>query len=224
MKSHSSAPATPGEPSDETLRAWLSDLADGEADGACAQGACQAWRDRADMRQTWHTYHLIGDALRSDELARPQGRDAAFLARLRERLADEPVVLAPMPERPPLAPATTTAVPARRRQAWLAPAAAAAGFVAVAGVLVVTRLSGPTGDPRDNAALQARSASGLSLASGAAAPAAAGVGSSGAAMIRDARLDAYLQAHQAVRGGGAAAVPGVSLRSVDAAVAAGAGR
>ena len=46
---------------------------------ACARLA----RRRRTPRSTWHAYHLIGDVLRSDDLARPPARDAAFLAALR---------------------------------------------------------------------------------------------------------------------------------------------
>ncbi|MDP3612934.1 MAG: hypothetical protein Q8R98_13845, partial [Rubrivivax sp.] len=49
----------------------------------------------------------------------------------------------------------------------------------------------------------------------AAAPTAAG------ALIRDARLDEFLRAHQSARGGFAAAVPGSALRRVDAEMPAG---
>jgi hypothetical protein len=43
----------------------------------------------------------------------------------------------------------------------------------------------------------------------------------GAAMIRDARLDAYVEAHRATRGIGALALPGMGLRNADVAVPAG---
>jgi sigma-E factor negative regulatory protein RseA len=43
----------------------------------------------------------------------------------------------------------------------------------------------------------------------------------GAAMLRDARLDDYIDAHQAARRGGAVVLPGSALRSVDLAVTAG---
>lgn len=204
-------PSRPQSPSDETLRAWLSDLADGHADPEAAQGACAAWRDSAQVRQTWHSYHLIGDVLRSEELARPAQADAAFLARLRERLAQEPVVLAPAPL------PQVQAQPARRqRQRWLVPMAAAAGFVAVAGVLVVTRLAGP--ELGESGPMQVRTepqGPGLILVDSA-SRAAAGAGS--LTMLRDARLDAYLNAHQSARGFGAAAVPGAGLRPVESVV------
>ena len=119
MTAHHSEPGQPAAPSDDSLRACLSGLADGEADGHSSQAACAAWRERADMRQTWHAYQLIGDVLRSEELARPAGHDADFLARLRTRLADEPVVMAPMPE--PVAGSTRPQALRSRRQAWLFP-------------------------------------------------------------------------------------------------------
>ena len=103
----------------------LSALIDGEADASVLGRACAAWRDQPATRSEWHTYHLIGDVMRSDDLASAPSRDAAFLARLRVRLADEPVVLAPAP----LAPATRRMRPRR----WAGPVAVAAGFVAVAG-------------------------------------------------------------------------------------------
>ena len=53
-----------------------------------------SWQQDAEQRATWHCYHLIGDVLRSEELARPASRDAAMLLALRARLADEPVPLA----------------------------------------------------------------------------------------------------------------------------------
>ncbi|WP_293409007.1 hypothetical protein [Piscinibacter sp.] len=64
--------------------------------------------------------------LRSDDLAHA-GRDRRdFLNRLRERLADEPVVLAPAP--------VPAASPCRSRRAWPgAPAALAAGAAVAAG-------------------------------------------------------------------------------------------
>lgn len=159
--------------------AWLSALADGDAQAA--DPACAAWRDDAEARRTWHAYQLIGDVMRSDDLAAPAARDAAFLAGLRERLAAEPVVLAP--------------APARRRQHWLLPAAAAAGFVVVAGVLVVARVGQPGAEPP----------AGLARATDTAPM----------VVVRDERLDEFLRAHQAARGGVAVAAPGGALRRVE---------
>lgn len=205
-------------PSDETLKGWLSELADGQADERAAQGACQAWREQPEMRRTWHSYQLIGDVLRSEELARPAAGDLAFLAGVRARLAQEPVVLAPAPLQQP-APVPMPVAAVARRQRWLAPAAAAAGFLAVAGVLVVTRLAAPEGSAGQP--LQARTAPAVAPSSGLMLANTGGVAAAqpgGTGMLRDARLDAYISAHQAARGGGAAAVPGAGLRSVEVVV------
>jgi sigma-E factor negative regulatory protein RseA len=185
-------------------RRWLSALADGQADAA--EPACGLWRDDAAARQTWHAYHLIGDVLRSEELAREPGRDAAFLAALREKLAAEPVVLAPL----------TSSPRERARQPWLLPAAAAAGFVAVAGVLVVLRLGTP-GAPVPAAVLAGAPGPGFTAVSNAPVPAAP-LPTDSAGFIRDPRLNEYLRAHQAAGGGVAAAAPGGTLRRVDVVV------
>lgn len=118
-----------GLPPEAGPREWMSALADGRPEAVDA--ALARWREDPAARQAWHAYHLIGDVLRSDELASTPKRDAAFLAALRTRLADEPVPLAPQPAAVAAAPAVTT------RLGWRAPAAVAAGFAAVAAVIVL---------------------------------------------------------------------------------------
>jgi sigma-E factor negative regulatory protein RseA len=203
------AAATPVTPASA---AALSALADGDPDALRA--GCEAWRDDPAARATWHAYHLIGDVMRSEELAATPTRDAAFLAALRQRLAAEPVPLAPAPLP---APAASLAAVPRRRHAWLAPAAVAAGFFAVAGALVVTRLSAPEA----GAPLQARgpAGSGLTLV-GAGAPGAAAPLPMDGRLIRDAQLDRYLEAHRGALGG-ALAVPGGVKHNVDVSAAPG---
>ena len=83
------------DPSPDAQRAALSALMDG--DGGAADQACRAWRSDAAARADWHAYHLIGDLMRSDEHRADGAHDARFLAAVRARLADEPVVLAPSP-------------------------------------------------------------------------------------------------------------------------------
>lgn len=118
--------------------AALSALADGQAD-ALPQ-ALRAWAESGQARQQWHALHLGGDVLRSDDLASPAGRDEAFLQKLRLRLDREPVPLAPQPLSVP-APAV------RSRLRWRMPAAAMAGVVVVAGVLVLARPGGGEAGP-----------------------------------------------------------------------------
>ena len=55
--------------SSESSRRILSALADGDATDGEAARAFQAWRDDAGARAAWHSYQLIGDVLRSEDLA-----------------------------------------------------------------------------------------------------------------------------------------------------------
>jgi len=159
----------------------LSALMDGEVrDPADVAKGCRAWRDDAALRESWHCYHLIGDVLRSDDLAAPGARDAVFLRKLGARLQAEPVVLAPSPRPVPVRP---------RRWRWAAPAAVAAGFVAVAGVLVVTRTPAP--EPAVPAVPVAQP-NPVVLPE----PDSAIVRVNNSQMLRDAQLDRYLDAHQ----------------------------
>jgi sigma-E factor negative regulatory protein RseA len=218
MTSQASPTAHDAAAGDERLRLDLSALLDGQAqagDAQAVQRACTLWRDSGQARQDWHAWHLIGDVMRSEELAQLPSRDAAFLARLRERLADEPVVLAPAAA-VPVAPAVARGW----RQTWLTPAAVAAGFVAVASVLLVAR----TGPPPAKPVLAAAPRPGPGLGVASVAGTAPSPSPGGAGLIRDAQLDSYLRAHQAARGGLTAAVPGGGMRNVEATLGPGAVR
>lgn len=183
----------------ESHKQLLSDMADGELDRDGVRRACALWRDDPSLRDDWHSYHLIGDVLRSDDLAASPRHDEAFLSALRTRLAAEPVVLAPQ--------ALPAAAPVRRR--WYAPVAVAAGFMAVAGVLVVTRLAAPVQESAATALAAAEPVQVLTSAPDGAEPSLPPAGEM--QFIRDSRLDRYLAAHKQF-GGDALAVPGVSLR------------
>ena len=202
----SSKPVSPVADLDADTRQWLSAAVDGEA--AALDKASQLWRSSEDARSTWHRYHLIGDVMRSAELARQPARDAAFLAALRSRMADEPVLLAPAPAPAPATPAVIASA-----QRWLAPAAVAAGLMVVAGVLVVTRLSGPV-ESGAGVLASVQAPDGVQrVSNGALAPRAQPASGT---LIRDDRLDEFLRAHQSARGGLAAAVPGSALHRVEA--------
>jgi sigma-E factor negative regulatory protein RseA len=185
----------------------LSSLADGDADAL--EAGCALWREDRLARERWHAYHVIGDVLRSDDLAPAPGRDAAFLAQLRSRLAQEPVPLAPVPTTQP------PAVGVRgHRLGWRAPAAVAAGLMLVAGALVLTRGGFESGAPAETASLAAGSTARTPAAPATVATQAPRLVLSGG-QLRDPDLDAYLRAHQAARGGAPAALPGGALRSVE---------
>ena len=105
----------------------ISALADGQLHGeAFARGVELAASDPA-ARKAWQAYHLIGDVLRSGELA-VASSPSAFLERLQPRLQQEPLAAPAAPE---------IAVAARRDEAandgsfrWKM----VAGFASVAAV------------------------------------------------------------------------------------------
>ena len=184
---------------------WLlSALADGEADVTELARGCAAWSaGDAAAREHWHAYHLIGDVLRSENLASAPGHDRAFLERLSLRLDDEPAVLAPQPLQP--------AAPARRR-GWALPMAMAAGVMALATVLVLT-LS-PGGGPAAPLLAAAPAAPAVIAVAASAAPVVAEVAPPGGRIVRDAQLDRYLRAHRDYATALPGSLPGGSGRSI----------
>lgn len=194
----------------------LSALVDGELADDDVKHACIDWRADAKVRQSWHAYQLIGDVLRSEDLASAPGRDEAFLRSLRSRLADEPVVLAPRPAK--ALPMAT----GRSLRFWRAGAAVAAGFVAVGGVLVALQMPARDAQPQPGLA-QAPAVPATVVPVSATAPVAATESAVEQAalvtdgqLIRDARLDRYLAAHQRFAGTSALGVPSAFLRSATA--------
>ena len=209
----------------------LSALADGELNSHEVAAACASWRDSEAVRARWHSYQLIGDVLRSEDFASTASRDASFLAALRTRLAAEPVVLAPEPLATPLPtwPAVANggrvggaaAATRDKRGWWMAPSAVAAGFVVIAGMLLLTQA------PKTGESLIASTTSvvpakaGVMLAAVPSLPASASVVeplvlADDAQVIRDARLDRYLAAHKQFAG---SSVLGMSSGFVRAAAA-----
>ncbi len=204
----------------------LSALADGELDPAATLDACAQWHGDAVARASWHAYHLIGDVMRSDDLATDTAHDASFLKALRVRLAVEPVVLAPQSV---AARADSMQAAAERRAArgsrrsWLGPAAVAAGFLAVASVLVLTRGSAPLEETssilaestaRGSAVLAAAlPAPGTASAIAANAPGRAQALVADGKLLRDVRLERYFAAHSEFGGSSALGVPSGFLRA-----------
>ena len=200
------------DPAPDADRQALSRLMDGDASADEAATASARWRDDAGLREAWHDYHLIGDVLRSEDLASARARTSVFLDEFRARLQAEPAIVAPTPPLPIRR--------GRRVARWAGGAAIAAGFMAVAGVLIVSRAPDvlPGADGGAVLAGAPAAADGLRRAS-VADPASPGAASAAPLedprVIRDARIDGYFQAHRGMRDHPAVALPGGAPSNVD---------
>lgn len=186
----------------------LSDLVDGRLDAASAGRLLRACDE--DALQTWRTYHLIGDVLRSDDLAAACVHDESLLARVRVAMVEEPrpaqTEAAPAVQLLPVAPAANDGVFRWKMVAGLASFAA----VAVLGWNVMGGMGAQTGAGGQLAQGSAASPAGAMMAMG--TPAAIQVASAASApdaevvepmMLRDARLDELLAAHRHAAGASA---------------------
>ncbi len=144
----------------------------------------------SDDRAAWSEYHLIGDALRSDDLAAHPAASKAFLRDFAARLEAEPHLLAPAPA-PAARKSGRLSLFGRRVVPGLAIAAAAATLTWI----IVPQLQRIDGSPSamQTAAVAVRHDPVQTVAM-AGAPNSSGAGEVN--IIRDARLDQYLEAHQ----------------------------
>ncbi len=189
---------------------WVSAMADGELDGNDFSAVARNTGASDEARAAWHSYHVIGDVLRCADLPDCAG-DKAFIVRMRERMASQPLDLALVLPEPdfavqdfPSEPAAAQPAPGNRfgrRSAndpavhwkWLATAASLAA-VAVLG----WQVSKPVADPGAllaGGASDARPALAVQSAAMAQPP----------VMLRDSRLDELLAAHRQF--GGISALP-----------------
>ncbi|CDN59519.1 Sigma factor RpoE negative regulatory protein RseA [Burkholderia cenocepacia H111] len=164
----------------------LSALVDGEMFDGPDHGKFLAEFDRAD-RAAWAHYHLIGDALRSDELALPPALSVAFTARMSAALESEPHLLAPA-----AAPAARKLLSLRRR---VVPAFAVAAAAATLTWVVVPQMQ-TAGTPGAVQVASIGAQQGGNLQRVTVAQASAQPGLQDVNIIRDASLDQYLEAHQ----------------------------
>ncbi|APA84248.1 sigma-E factor negative regulatory protein [Paraburkholderia sprentiae WSM5005] len=138
-----------------------------------------------DDRAAWSGYHLIGDALRSDDLAVNPARSSAFLSGFAARLESEPHLLAP---------AAASASVARRLlrlRRRVVPAFAVAAAAVTLTWIVVPQLQGVPGGPGAQLASLQSHGDAVQRVAMASVPA-----PQDSNIIRDASLDQYLQAHQ----------------------------
>jgi sigma-E factor negative regulatory protein RseA len=140
-------------------------------------------------RAAWSSYHLIGDALRSDDLAVSPAASSAFLNSFAARFENEPHVLAPA-----AMPIASRLLALRRR---VVPAFAVAAAAATLTWIVVPQLQGVPGGP-GVAQMASVQSSGNALQRVAMVPTVAAPQpvAQDANIIRDASLDQYLEAHQ----------------------------
>lgn len=187
-----------------TQREQLSALADGQLDGQDFEQAMQ-FAHEEEGRASWQLYHLVGDVLRSPELAH-HADNGAFLQRLQQRLADEPLPGRPVQESlqkivPPQVPAAQAA------NASVFHWKMVAGLASVAAVAVVGWSSWSSLQTAPSGAALAVLTGPPAVTVAAAppapvpAPAATAVAQAEAApadavMLRDPRLDELLAAHQ----------------------------
>lgn len=124
-------------PTDEQARrARTSAIMDGQLDDAQVRQWLNDEAPQEAVLKDWHTYHLIGDVMRSSDLASGPAHDARVLQGVRQALQHEPVVLAP------------NALGARaarpRWRIWGTAAAAVAGVAVVLSAYLVTRVDSIT--------------------------------------------------------------------------------
>ena len=72
------------------MKERISALMDGELEGRAAAEAIESLRAEGEALETWRLYHLISDGMRDTRLL-----SAGFAARVSQRLAEEPTILAP---------------------------------------------------------------------------------------------------------------------------------
>ncbi len=197
----------------------ISALADGQLRGDELASAVRLAASDAEARAAWHVYHLVGDVLRSQDLA-CASTDAAFMARLSARLAHEPM------DAPEAALPAPVAVDAVVRPAL--PAANDAGFrwkmvAGLASVVAVTAV-GWTSFSAIQAGDGARLASATAPSTPAAAPVAGvaqpaqvqqqvNVAGTPQIMLRDPRLDELMSAHRQFGDASALQMPAGFLRN-----------
>ncbi|MET3477813.1 sigma-E factor negative regulatory protein [Variovorax atrisoli] len=217
-----------------TVREQVSALADGHLQGEAFAQAIEALSAEGESRAAWQAYHVVGDVLRSGSHS-PCSDTSAFLARFQQRLAAEPVMMAPVPE--------TVAVPVampvqRRAEAANEPVfrwklvAGAASLMAVAAIswtlvgngsavpqqggagaqLASVQQQQQQPAPAVNSVLAAAAVNGPQAVDSTLTPTRVIVGNgSPQVMLRDPRLDQLLEAHQ--QAGGASQMPSGFLRN-----------
>ncbi len=174
----------------EMVCALVSELVDGQLRGQDFARAVESIHTDAGSRAAWHSYHVIGDVLRSPELAE-HAADANFLARFQSRLAADTDSMLARGRVSPTSAASDVSVQSTGHRASANQSVFAwkfaAGFASLAAVVAIgwNVAGGFNG-----------SAGGSQLAQAVPSASTALVGTESAVMIRDPNLDALLAAHK----------------------------
>lgn len=205
---------------DDMWRERVSALADGQLDDEELAQALGELGERDELRVSWHTYHLVGDVLRSGDHA-PCSDPSAFLHKLQQRLAHE----SPRPLLQPVAQPVRRHVEAANEPVFRWKLVAGAASLAAAAAIGWNWMgSGAIG--ASSAGPQLAQQQQVQPAPGGGKPVLAsnsvptpattatrvmiGTGNP-QVMLRDPRLDALLEAHQ--QAGGASQMPSGFLRN-----------
>jgi sigma-E factor negative regulatory protein RseA len=192
----------------EMTQEQISAFADGELADQQVDVVLAALR-RPDGRADWEVYHQIGDVLRSDDM--DVKLSSGFAARMAARLEMEPTIIAPaiadnspsvvMPDRVAAAASARAKRPIKR---WAMPGMVAAAAVATAAFIATPQLmvamksesTGP-GAPVMTASVGRVPSSNMpSSASTGAQAAVVSASAPEGVVLRDARMNDYLLAHQ----------------------------
>jgi sigma-E factor negative regulatory protein RseA len=199
--------------------ASISDAVDGELSDVQLDMLLAQMRQGQDrhLLKTWNEYHLIGDVLRSEDLDVTMSED--FSQKLMARLESEPILLAPKNANNSASLNGTSITGKSSRYMAMTSVAAAVMVAFVMAPQIISTINQTTQDSSIVAKVEANESFGsnIKLASNSSVPSSANVvnGQSttiGGAkdmefapkledqveMLRDPRLDSYLQAHQKV--------------------------
>ncbi|MEJ7687630.1 MAG: sigma-E factor negative regulatory protein [Variovorax sp.] len=197
-----------------TVQEQVSALADGHLSGEEFALLVDRVCSESQLRATWQTYHVVGDVLRSGG-HRVCSDTSGFVSRLQQRLALEPA--APVTIAQPAKPIPQH-IEAANEPVFRWKLVAGAASLAAAAAIGWNWIGGPSDGPVGAQLAQQQSSSVLAAshssqdAPPALAPMRVVVGNGGPqVMLRDARLDQLLEAHQQV--GGASQMPSSFLRN-----------
>lgn len=175
----------------------ISALVDGQLQAQELAGVMADMEATPELVSSWHVYQLIGDVMRSEELAVGE-HDLGFLTRLQAKLVQEPVPLEPKALDLPMA--TNSANADVFRWKWVSGVTMSA-LVAVVGFGLWNQ---PT-QPLLQASLTSAPVSDVVQASSVQTPQ--------PVMLRDPQLDALMAAHQQLGGHSALQMPSGFLRN-----------